>query len=155
MSAFFPESDRKGYHAQGNRSALATAGKSGIPLETRLSERVDCSESTVYEYYDPENFSRTDTFEMGEAKICNYSRGGMCLELSRPLTPHLPVYVKLNRSAAIPGLGSTYGYHVEVVWCRQPSSKKKKGFRVGVRFYESPMTASRKRPSRNIQRKMG
>lgn len=150
MSAFFPESDRKGYPAQVNRSALATAKKSEIPLETRLSKRVNCSASISYEYYDPENFSCTDTFEIGNATLCNYSRGGMCLELSRALKPNLPVYVKLNQSGTIPGLGSHYGYHVEVVWCRQPSSKKAIRFRIGVRFYESPLAASRKRPAYNI-----
>lgn len=145
MPAFFPKSKNRASCRQINRSVLSTAKKNRVPLETRRSKRVDCNTSIVYEYYDPENFGRKDTFKMGTAKLCNYSRGGMCLELSRALKPDLPVYVKLDRTGTLPDLESAYGYHVEVIWCRRPASQKGKGFLIGVRFYESPLAKPKKK----------
>lgn len=137
MSAVFSEDPSKANYG-GNGSTLATAEKTSFSEETRLSKRIDCTAPIVYEYYDPENFHSTNTFEIGDAKLCNYSHGGMCLELKRPLKPNLPVYIRINNTTAIPGLECNHGHHVEVIWCRHPISKKSRLFRIGVQFYESP-----------------
>lgn len=144
MSAVSSEDRYKGKRYRIQRAALTTAKKNIAPEETRHSERVVCRASIVYEYYDPENFGYSDSFEMGDAKLCNYSHGGMCLELPRALKPDLPVFIKLDESDPVPGWESAHGHHVEVIWCRQPTSRKKKDYRIGVRFYESPLTRTDK-----------
>ena len=124
-------------------STITSVQSPSNDTDTRLSKRVTCKVSITYEYYDPENFSCVDTFKMGDAKLCNYSHGGMCLELKRPLKPDLPVFVRMDTSGVIPGLEKKQGHHVEVIWCRQPNSKKTNNFRIGVRFYESPLASAK------------
>jgi hypothetical protein len=138
MSAVFSEDPRKENYDVSD-STLVTADKDSLSEESRISKRFDCTAPIVYEYYDPENFHSTNAFEVGDAELCNYSYGGMCLELKRPLKPDLPVYIRVNNDSGIPGLECNHGHHTEVIWCRHPISKKNRVFRVGVRFYESPL----------------
>jgi hypothetical protein len=142
MSAVFLENSSKKKYC-GNGSTLASAEETSFSEETRLWKRINCTAPIIYEYYDPENFHSSNTFEIGDAKLCNYSYGGMCLELKRPLKLNLPVYIRINDAITIPDLECNHGYHVEVMWCRHPISKKNRIFRIGVQFYESPCPLKR------------
>ena len=138
MSAVFSENPGKQNFGV-NGSDLVGAEKASLPEETRLSKRIDCTAPIVYEYYDPENFSRANTFETGDAKLCNYSRGGMCLKTKRSLKTNLPIYIRVNDSIKVPGFECNHGHHVEVIWCHRPVSIKSREFLIGVRFYEPPL----------------
>lgn len=140
MSAVISEATHKRKFSATD-SVLFPARNPSNKADTRLFKRIACQASITYEYYDPENFSSVDTFKMGTAKLCNYSSGGMCLAVKQPLKRYLPVFVRVcNATGVIACLGSKQGHHVEVIWCCRPRLQKTTDFRVGVRFYESPVT---------------
>ncbi|MGD9210882.1 MAG: PilZ domain-containing protein [Desulfobacteraceae bacterium] len=138
---FLGNSTKRNYHFFG--TGLTLTQRFSHKTNARLFKRVPCNASITYEYYDPENFSCVNAFNLGNAKLCNYSHGGMCLQLKQALKPDLPIFVRVDASGVIPALEKKHGHHVEVIWCKQLKSKKIGDFQIGVRFYESPMKSEK------------
>ncbi len=145
MSAVFTENHKDDLFSLSD-SLLRSSNQSVKSSETRLSKRRTCTAPVIFKYYDPEDFNQKNTFETGTARLCNYSLGGMCIELKQPLKPFLPVYIRVEGGNRIPDLGQKHGHHAEVIWCRRPRLEEdRRVFHVGIQFYESPLNNLRRR----------
>ena len=81
-------------------------------IEKRAYERYDYEAPIGYKYYDKNDYY--------DAKIYNYSMGGMCFESDYAIQHGADIYIKMNNySSDASGPEAYEGYRGKVIWCKE------------------------------------
>ena len=93
-----------------------------------------------YYYEAPVQYAYAGEEKYYDAKMYNYSNGGMYFESAYAVEPGSQVYVKMaNYSADASGPESYESYYGEAKWCSQTTKQNAAYYGVGVQYAE-PVT---------------
>ena len=101
-----------------------------VQNEKRKSERHDHEASIVYAYHNSDEFYN--------AKMCNFSKGGLCFESSLAIEPGADIYVMMEEFTPDAISSEIYdGYLAEVRWCQRLPEADPGLYHVGIRYYRT------------------
>ncbi|UCG08969.1 MAG: PilZ domain-containing protein [Desulfobacterales bacterium] len=98
--------------------------------EKRKSERHDHGASIVYAFHNSDKFYN--------ARMCNFSNGGLCFESSVAIEPGSDIYVMMEEFVPDTIGSEIYdGYLAEVRWCQELPEVDPALYHVGVKYYRT------------------
>jgi hypothetical protein len=83
-------------------------------------------------------FAFHDSNLFHQARMCNYSKGGMCFIADTSIKTGSDIYLMMENYLPDTVGDEFYdGYLAEVRWCHKAGAKDVSEFKVGVRYYQT------------------
>ena len=122
----FEDTDILGFDLRLSNTELATQDKRSEPRNCRIFE-LRCKTYNT----------DSETFEISDVIVKNYSTKGLFFETKNPLQPKDPVCLSLKkRSSDKSDNEFVLGVHAQVVWCKILNTDFDPSFGVGVKYFE-------------------
>lgn len=98
--------------------------------ERREYERYNHEVSIIYAYHNSDKFFN--------AKMYNFSKGGLCFQSSSAIDPGSDIYVMMEEFAPDTIGSEIYeGYLAEVRWCQKLPESEPTSYQVGIKYYRT------------------
>jgi len=101
--------------------------------DNRITDRQESKLSIVYTRHGSDDFSG--------ARLCNFSRGGLCFKSSCAIEPGAYIYVMIDEFPMDDLNPDPFVCcHAQVKWCNRCNGSDHPVFEIGVKYYEPAQT---------------